>query len=224
MQDKYGSYTAFADVIDFVFNWLRGIVGDNIILCIENNSIGRAPIEILRQFKTKTDYDSFIYRENEEDLGKKPENYGIKTTGLTKPLMAGCLMECVGDNIQGVKSKDLIDQFSNIERTASGGIKATGFSDLFMAGCFCAYVRNKKAFQILPIIEKTPEVHYSEISNFMTGLIKGTSVKEKQDKDQKIQNDMFTGEEEQEEFILPFDSGMDEQESDTGGFLGFFSS
>jgi hypothetical protein len=42
LQHRYGSYNAFGKDIDFVFRWLLKMLGnDNIILCVENNTIGR---------------------------------------------------------------------------------------------------------------------------------------------------------------------------------------
>ena len=42
IQFRYGSYNLFGTDIDFVFRWLRNLVKhDNIILCVENNTIGR---------------------------------------------------------------------------------------------------------------------------------------------------------------------------------------
>ncbi len=42
LQYRYGSYNAFGKDIDFTFRWLLKQVGiDNIILCVENNTIGR---------------------------------------------------------------------------------------------------------------------------------------------------------------------------------------
>ena len=42
VQYRYGSYNLFGEDINYVFKWLRHTVGhDNIILCVENNTIGR---------------------------------------------------------------------------------------------------------------------------------------------------------------------------------------
>jgi len=118
-----------------------------------------APIEYLQQFantnvkdpKQHIYYNDYLYREKQKDEMK--DKYGVQTTGLSKPLMVGCLLQFINENPKNVKSQDLIDQFSNIERTTSGSIKSTGYSDLFMSACFCALVRNKMAMEILPLIE-----------------------------------------------------------------------
>ena len=118
-----------------------------------------APIEYLQQFanadklntKEYIYYNDYLYREKVKDEMK--DKYGIQTTGLSKPLMVGCLLQFVNEDPKCIKSQDLIDQFSSIEKTSSGTIKSTGYSDLFMAACFCALVRNKMAMEILPLIE-----------------------------------------------------------------------
>ena len=118
-----------------------------------------APIEYLQQFanadklntKEYIYYNDYLYREKVKDEMK--DKYGVQTTGLSKPLMVGCLLQFVNEDPKCVKSQDLIDQFSSIEKTTSGTIKSTGYSDLFMAACFCALVRNKMAMEILPLIE-----------------------------------------------------------------------
>lgn len=149
---KYGSYTNFSNDIHYVFQWLFSVVGHNIILCNENNSIGRAPIENLLN-RTDFNYFDYFYVENDDENKRKKEEFGIKTTGMSKPLMVGCFIESVKGNENCIKSQELINQISAIEKTSTGNIKSNHYSDLFMGACFCAYVRNKTAIEILPLIE-----------------------------------------------------------------------
>ncbi len=193
LQYRYGSYNAFGKDIDFVFRWLLKQVGiDNIILCVENNTIGRAPIEYLQQFanvgvpeKDQIDYNNYLYFEKDQNIMK--DKYGIQTTGLSKPLMVGCLTQFINENPAGIKSTELIDQLSSIEKTTSGSIKSSGYSDLFMAACFCALVRNKKAMEILPLIEtKTPSLQGQDFLEQYSELINTKSLKVK--KLNKVEN------------------------------------
>lgn len=151
LEFKYGSYTKFAEDIHYIFQWLYAQVGVNIILCNENNTIGRAPIELLLN-RDDFDYLDFFYVENPSLDKLYKGDVGVKTTGLTKPLMVGCFIEYVKDNETCIKSQDLINQISAIEKTPSGSIKCAIYSDLFMSTCFCAYVRKKMAVEIMPII------------------------------------------------------------------------
>ena len=159
LEHKYGSYTLFGQDIDFVFRWLKKILNsNNIIVVIENNSIGKASIEHLLYHVEDIDYTSYLYKET----NKLDEEYGVKTTGMTKPLMVGLLTQMINENVKCIKSKRLINQLGNIEKTNSGSIKAIGYSDLFMAACFAALVRNKKAIEIMPILSSSSPTEYEE--------------------------------------------------------------
>lgn len=154
LQIRTGSYTQFGEMIHKTFQLLYKLVGNRIILCVENNSIGRAPIEHLVNHIHDFNYAPFLYKDNiKNDIYK--EQYGIKTTGMTKPLMIGIIIEFLQEKEIEIKSSDLVSQFGCIERSPGGTIKATSYSDLFMATCFCSYVRRKKAIDIMPLVERT---------------------------------------------------------------------
>lgn len=230
LEHKYGSYTLFGQDIDFVFRWLRDRIGtDNIILCNENNTIGRAPIEhLIYHTDEDIEYLNYLYVDVDFNEVKKKNNLvqtdkiGIKTTGLTKPLMVGCLLEYIKENGSGFKSQRLINQFSNIEKTNTGNIKSAGYTDLFMSACFCAYVRNKRAIQIMPIISMNDPGEYAEqqLNNFSNiigmGNVKNIS------KQKEMNEKSFMGIDEEfgeEEAISAFEESND-QSSD---FLPFFT-
>lgn len=169
IQYRPGSYTDFGTSIHQVFQYFYKIMGERIILVVENNTIGQAPIEVLLHppIADQFSYSPFLFKDRNKK-GNYEDLPGVKTTGLTKPLMVGCLIEYVKDNPEGIKSRQLINQFSSIERKAGGGIKATGYSDLFMASCFAAYVRSEKALEILPLIKFSNQ----EIQDNFMGNIK----------------------------------------------------
>ena len=154
LNHKFGAYHDFGEAIHFTFQWLYNIVGERIILSIENNTIGQAPIEYLTKVITTFNYVPFIDKDVDKS-GKLKDELGVKTTGLTKPLMVGCLTECINENVKGFKSRDLVNQFGSIEKNAAGNIKSSGFSDLFMASCFAALTRKRRAMEILPLIQFT---------------------------------------------------------------------
>ena len=156
-QYRFGSYTAFGQSIHKAFQWLYERVGDRIILSVENNTIGQSPIEQLLIPDLVDDFNYLPFMHAEDDRKRKDGKYGISTTGLSKPLMIGCFQECIRENPTGVKSKDLINQCSNIEKTNTNAIKATGYSDLFMASCFCALTRKQRALDIMPQIQYSAE-------------------------------------------------------------------
>jgi len=143
---RLDSYTKYGQIIDFIFRWLQKQVGNNIILAMENNTIGRAPIEHLLNHVTDINYRDFIYRE------PNAKDFGITTTGISKDLMIGCLTEVLKEDPTVIKSQILINQMSAIERNRGGSVSSDTFSDLFMSASFCAYVRRTKAIEIMPLI------------------------------------------------------------------------
>ena len=166
LHSKFGSYTNFGEVIHFIFQWLYNQIGPRIILSIENNTIGQATIEYLLLHVDDFDYLPFFDNDTKLDPKGRAKNLkmnadlgvhevGIKTTGMTKPLMAGCLVETINENAKGFKSHDLVNQFGSIEKSSTGTIRGSSYSDLFMAACFCAYTRKRKAIDIMPQIQYT---------------------------------------------------------------------
>lgn len=160
---RYGSYSAFGKDIHFVFQWLYSQVRERIILAIENNTIGQSPIEELVLHTPEFYYEPYLYKEIDK------HEFGIKTTSLTKPLMAGFILQAINENPSGIRSQDLKNQCSSVERTQGGSITSKTWYDLFMASCFCAYVRNKKALEILPLVQHSPEevqkMRFSDMRN-----------------------------------------------------------
>lgn len=237
LEHRYGSYTMFGQDIDFVFKWLRDTVGtDNIILCNENNSIGRAPIEHLVYQIKDVNYVNYLFVDDIKDnKNNKPvisssigiaqsDNIGIKTTGMTKPLMVGCLLECVKENSNGFKSQRLINQFSNIEKTNTGSIKSSGYTDLFMSGCFCAYTRSKKAMEIMPIITSRDPTKYKEDKvNEMKDIIGLGNLNNIKKETSKISSNSFVVTDDESNDESEIVSNFDEFEGEDNDFLPFFN-
>lgn len=177
---KIGSLNKYAKVVDFFFRWLRSLVGDRIILCFENNSIGKAPIEDLLEDIDDINYAEFIYTEKE----KFP---GISTTGISKEFMIGCFIEYLNENPNAIKSSKLYNQLSSIEKTQSGNIQSKNFTDMFMACCFCAHVRKKKAVEIGPLLGISNEQLDKDTHDLYRNLIEMNNPK----RNMKSQHQLF---------------------------------
>jgi len=160
---RLGSLTKYGEVVDSVFKWLYEIVGPRIILCIENNSIGKAIIEHLLYHVSDFNYMSYIYKDiKKKDISgvavdKSNYEYGINTNNKTKELMVSLLYDYIKDQPWCVKSSDFISQLSTIQRSNRGTISSTSFSDMFMAASFCAYVRKMTMLEILPLLNYSNE-------------------------------------------------------------------
>ncbi len=156
---RLGSLAKYGEVVHSLFQWLYKIVGPRIILCIENNSIGKAVIEHLLYHIRDFNYISYIYKDfKKKEIPGQPINmqdheYGINTNTRTKELMVSLLYDLLKEEPTRIKSQDLIGQLSAIQRSNRGTIRSSGFSDMFMAACFCAYVRKMTMLQILPLLD-----------------------------------------------------------------------
>jgi hypothetical protein len=223
---KLGSLTKYGELVDQVFQWLYKIVGNRIILCIENNSIGKAVIEHLMYHPEdeKFNYLPFLF---------KPEGskeYGINTNTKTKELMIACLYQEIKDNPSIVKSETLIAQLSTIERSNSGTVSSKSYSDLFMATCFCAYVRKLKNLEIMPLLEYSSEDLNKQFLEDISITAKYSDPKTKIKEDQLKESSLINNENKTVDsdiaMLMPiftddeFSSGQ--QQSNDSDFFGFF--
>ncbi len=156
---RLGSLVKYGEVVDSLFQWLYKVVGQRIILCIENNSIGKAIVEHLLYHVTNFNYLPYIYKDLKkseipgQSIDMEDHEYGINTNGKTKELMISLLYDALKEEPSRIKSQDLIGQLSSIQRSNRGTIRSSGFSDMFMAASFCAYVKKMTALQILPLLD-----------------------------------------------------------------------
>jgi len=147
---RLGSLTKYGETVDSLFRNLYKTT-KRILLCIENNSIGKAVIEHLIYHVKDFNYMPFIYKEKKLDMTDKDE-FGISTTGQSKELMVSLFYDHINQNPGCLKSQNLIAQLGTIQRSNRGTVKGSGYSDMFMSGSFCAYVRNKTYLDILPLL------------------------------------------------------------------------
>jgi len=159
MNVRLGSLTKYGEVVDSLFKWLYKIVGARIILCIENNSIGKAIVEHLLYHVKDFNYLPHVYKDLKkseipgQSIDMQDHEYGINTNTRSKELMVSLLYDSLKEYPSRLKSQDLIAQMSSIQRSNRGIIKSSGYSDMFMACCFCAYVRKMTQLQILPLLD-----------------------------------------------------------------------
>jgi len=159
MNVRLGSLVKYGEVIDDLFKWLYKIVGQRILLGIENNSIGKSIIEHLLYHVTDFNYIPYIYkdlRKNEipgQPIDMTSHEYGINTNVRTKELMVSLFYDAVVEDPSRIKSQSLIGQMSAVQRSNRGTIRSSTFSDMFMAACFCAYVRKMTQLQIMPLLD-----------------------------------------------------------------------
>jgi hypothetical protein len=126
--------------------YLSSEVNNRILVVIENNSIGSAIIENLENSSEsptdKFNYTRFLYI---EDSQKDQFKYGANTNVKTKDQMISIYYDYIISEPNLIKSADLINQLSIIEKKSNGSIasKHGHHDDLFMASCLCAYAKKK---------------------------------------------------------------------------------
>ena len=147
---RLGSLTKFSELVKFIIDYLIDIMGDRIILAIENNSIGGSIIESLEEDPSRR-YGKLIYTVDYK------KGSGIHTSAQTKPIMVSEMFDAIIQNPKILASQDLINQLSVIERKSNGTVSAQAGShdDLFIASAFAAYVKKISSLEFDPKINLT---------------------------------------------------------------------
>lgn len=140
--NRTGSLTKFTEIIVQVVKYIAERTNNRFVLAIENNSIGTAIIENLENLSESDsiDYINYVFSNSKDEF-----KYGINTNVKTKDQMVTIFYDYINDDPSIIKSSDLIDQFSVIEKRANGSVaaKSNQHDDLFMASCFCAYLKKQ---------------------------------------------------------------------------------
>jgi len=161
---RLGSITKYSKVLMEIVKFLYSLIGDRIILCIENNSIGSAVIEDLENADDDFDYLQYVYTpkpiSNKSKDGnlirvqKMPPQFGINTNSNSKSKMVSFLYDYFTKSPNCIKSSDLINQLNVIERGVNGSIRAQHpyHDDIFMAAALCAYIRKLSSLEYEPLL------------------------------------------------------------------------
>lgn len=147
---RVGSLTKYSEIVEEVINFVSRKSNNRFVLAIENNSIGTAVVEHLEN----KNYGSFIYSDKHDKFIS-----GISTSSKSKDTMISLFYDYINHNPSNIKSSDLINQLSIIEKKPNGSIssKSGHNDDLFMASCFCAYVKKMTILEIEPLLNYSQE-------------------------------------------------------------------
>jgi hypothetical protein len=162
---RLGSLTKFSEIVIAVVDYLIEIMGNRIILAIENNSYGASIIEDLEEHKDPK-YARLIYTSDPK------KGSGINTNAKTKPIMVTEMYNQIVENIDTVNSSNLINQLTVIEKKASGTVSAQrgAHDDLFMASAFCAYVKKISSLEFDSKIGMTNKQIKEKTKNIMGSI------------------------------------------------------
>ncbi len=176
---RIGSLTKYSEVVEQVIKFVSKRSNNRFLLAIENNSIGSAVVEYLEN----AGFGSYIYSDKTDKFIT-----GITTGSKTKDTMVSLFYDYMNKHPTHVKSSDLINQLSVIEKKANGSIssKAGHNDDLFMAACFCAYVKKMTLLEIEPILNYSEEELLKEDEYMITNMAYTNYDREKPDLKQSI--------------------------------------
>lgn len=140
---RLGSLTKFSDIVKNIIEYICIETNNRVLVSIENNSIGSAIIENLEDSSSNNfNYTKFLYV---EDSQRDQYKYGVNTNMKTKDQMISILYDYINGDPKLIKSSELINQLSIIEKRSNGSVAAKHghHDDLFMASCLCAYAKKK---------------------------------------------------------------------------------
>lgn len=134
-----GSLTKFSTIVKEVVRYLIVESNSKVLVGIEDNSVGTAIVENLEN-DTAFNFEPYLYGDS-KDLYKK----GINTNSKTKDQMVSVFYDYVNSDAELIRSNQLIDQLSIIEKRSNGSVAAKSgqHDDLFMASCLCAYMKKQ---------------------------------------------------------------------------------
>jgi hypothetical protein len=171
---RIGSLTKYSDIVKFVIKYLYDLVGDKIMVTIENNSMGVAVVENLENDESDFDYVQFLFEtetKNSKGVITKVER-GLNTNAKTKDQMVSIFYEYVTKEPKNIHSAELISQLSIIERKSTGSISAaSGYhDDNFMAACMCAYTKKMRSLDIEPLVTMDEEAYHSKKDDTISNM------------------------------------------------------
>ena len=176
---RIGSLTKYSEVVEQVIRYVAKRSNNRFILAIENNSIGSAVVEYLEN----NGYGSYIYSDKSDKFIS-----GITTGVKTKDTMISLFYDYINKHPKNIKSSDLINQLSVIEKRANGSIssKSGHNDDLFMAASFCAYVKKMTILDIEPLLNYSEEELIKDDEYIISNMAYSNFEKEKIDLNQKL--------------------------------------
>ena len=167
---RLGSLTKFADIVSEIIEYCAEQTNDRILVGVESNSIGSAIIEHLEN----KNLDKYLFI---DPSSRDQYKFGITTTSKTKDQMVTMLYDYITTDPSLIKSNNLIDQLSVIEKHSNGAVSAKrGYhDDLFMASCMCAYMKRKtitdSRYLPLDTVQKGRKSNQFEYDHFVKNII-----------------------------------------------------
>ena len=123
---RLGSLSQYSDIVMAAANYFADKTGGRILLCIENNSIGKAIVEAVAE--SNLVYYMFHEKEKVDQHGIVTE-WGINTNGRTKPIMVAECYSHINEHPQTFHSQELTDQLNSLERNNAGQVTSKAYTE-----------------------------------------------------------------------------------------------
>ena len=163
-REHLSSIPVYKNCIKKVIDYMIKQTGGKIILVIETNNMGGEIVNRLEE----DGYDDYFFNSHEHKLGFRTsagQGHGSRS------LMCSFAYQEINNNPSGIKSFNLKQELSIIERKGKRVEATKGFhDDCFMATAMCAFARNDKYLEIMPKISKfesNRNSHEIELRNCM---------------------------------------------------------
>ena len=163
-REHLSSIPVYKDCIKKILDYMIKQTGGKIILVIETNNMGGEIVNRLEE----DGYDEYFFNSHEHKLGFRTsagQGQGSRS------LMCSFAFQEINNNPSGIKSFNLKQELSIIERKGKRVEAAKGFhDDCFMATSMCAFARNDKYLEIMPKISKFGVNKNSHEQNLKTSM------------------------------------------------------
>ncbi len=123
---RLGSLSQFGDIVKATAEFFVEKTGGRIIICIENNSIGKAIVEDVAE----TNLVYYLYHDKKKiDKHGIVTEWGVSTNGQTKPIMLAEAFAKINESPQNFHSQALVDQLNSLERNNAGQVSSKSYTE-----------------------------------------------------------------------------------------------
>ena len=123
---RLGSLSQYSDIVMAAANYFAEKTGGRILLCIENNSIGKAIVEAVAE----SNLVYYMYHDKDKiDQHGIVTEWGINTNGRTKPIMTSEMYAHINNHPSTFHSQELIDQLNSLERNNAGQVTSKAYTE-----------------------------------------------------------------------------------------------
>lgn len=115
-----------AEIVLEVAKYFSEKANNRILLCIENNSIGKSIVEDI----VDSNFVYNLYHDKDKiDKHGIVTEWGISTNARTKPIMVSEAYFHINNSPQNIHSQELVNQLNSLERNNAGQVSSRSYTD-----------------------------------------------------------------------------------------------